>query len=126
MGRKKKEQGLILTEMELRIMTIIWALGEGSVHDVIEKLGDDYAYNTVSTIVRVLEQKGFVQNRKEGRSHIYSAKIQKSEYEKIGIENMVQGLFDGTPLALVKSLIGSGKLSSHDMEELKSLLDKEK
>jgi predicted transcriptional regulator len=112
----------VLTETELKIMTIIWLISEGTVHDVIEKLGNDYAYNTVSTIVRVLEQKGFVQSRKEGRSHFYSAKIKKEEYETIGLDNVVDGLFGGTPVALVKRLIDSGKLSKEDVKELKDLL----
>ena len=125
MGRKKKEDSNVLTEMELRLMNIIWILGECTVHEVLEKLEEDYAYNTVSTVVRVLEQKGFVLARKEGRSHFYSAKIKKEDYETIGLENVVKGLFDGEPVSMVRRLIGSGKLSQEDLTELKNLLGKD-
>lgn len=123
MGRKKKESSKILTETELKIMNVIWSMSEGSVHQILEALGEDYAYNTVSTIVRVLEQKGFVSSRKDGRTHIYASTIPKEEYEDVGLENMVDGLFGGTPLALMKRMIDSGKLSANDLAELKKLIE---
>ena len=126
MGRKKKAESSTLTETELKLMNIIWEIEPATVHQVIEKLGNDYAYNTVSTIIRVLEQKEFLFSIKEGRSHLYSAKINKQDYEKIGLGNMVNGLFNGTPLNLVKSLLGSGKLSKNDLEELEDLIREQK
>ena len=60
MGRKKKADSKLLTDAELKIMNIIWSGTEFSVHQILENLGSDYAYNTASTIVRILEQKEFV------------------------------------------------------------------
>jgi BlaI family transcriptional regulator, penicillinase repressor len=121
-GRKKKENSKILTEMELKIMKVVWKLNEATVHDVLNELGEEYAYNTVSTIIRVLEQKGFTQNRKEGRSHFYSATITKESYEETSLENLTTNLFDDAPLSLVKRLVGSKKISALEIEELKQFL----
>ena len=128
MGRKKKVHNKILTEAELKLMNIIWLLNEATVHQVIEELSEveNYAYNTVSTIMRILEKKGFLVNRKFGRSHIYLPSISKEEYELIGVNHMVEDLFGGTPVALIRRLLGGTKLSGNDLRELKELLkDKE-
>ncbi len=128
MGRKKKVHNKILTEAELKLMNIIWLLDEATVHQVIEKLSEveNYAYNTASTIMRILEKKGFLVSRKSGRSHIYLPSISKEEYEFIGVNHMVDDLFGGTPVALIRRLLGGTKLSGNDLRELKELLrDKE-
>lgn len=128
MGRKKKVHNKILTEAELKLMNIIWLLNEATVHQVIEELSEveNYAYNTVSTIMRILEKKGFLVSRKFGRSHIYLPSISKEEYELIGVNHMVDDLFGGTPVALIRRLLGGTVLSDNDLRELKELLkDKE-
>ena len=128
MGRKKKEHNNILTDAELKLMNIIWLLNEATVHQVVEELSEveNYAYNTVSTIMRILEKKGFLVSRKSGRSHIYLPSISKEDYELIGVNHMVDDLFGGTPVALIKRLLGGTKLSGDELAELKELLkDKE-
>jgi predicted transcriptional regulator len=124
MGRKKKEGNGTLTPTELKIMRAIWALGEATVHQVLETLKgqDDYAYTTVSTIVRTLEQKGFVHGRKDGRGHVYAPLMSKEDYQVVAIDDMVQGPFDGTPMALIRGLLGNAKLSKNDIDELKKLI----
>ena len=124
MGRKKKTENKILTEAELKVMNIIWLLNEATVHQVIEKLSEveNYAYNTVSTIMRILEKKGFLISRKSGRSHIYLPSVSRDEYELIGVNHMVDDLFGGTPVALIRRLLGGTTLSGNDLKELKELL----
>ena len=124
MGRKKKIDNKILTDAELKLMNIIWFLNEATVHQVLEKVSEveNYAYNTVSTIMRILEKKGFLVSRKSGRSHIYLPSISREEYELIGVNHMVEDLFGGTPVALIKRLLGGTKLSDDDVRELKELL----
>ncbi|MBX3016430.1 MAG: BlaI/MecI/CopY family transcriptional regulator [Bdellovibrionaceae bacterium] len=114
----------LLTETELELMTILWRRGEGSVNDVLAALpaGRDLAYTSVSTILRILEQKGAVRTRKEGRGHVYTPALKKSDYETEAVRHVVDKVFDGTPLELVKALIDRGGLSAQEIEEMRELL----
>lgn len=116
----------MLTEVELELMNILWRLGEGAVSDVLGSLpaGRNLAYTSVSTILRILEQKGVLKARKEGRGHVYVPLLKKSEYEVRAVNHVVQKVFDGTPLALVKQLVNSGDLGKADLDELKKLISK--
>jgi predicted transcriptional regulator len=122
----KKDSTKLLTDTELELMTIIWSLGEGTVHQVIEKLpkGRDLAYTSVSTIMRILEEKGVLKARKEGRGHIYSPAVSKSDYESRTVQHMVTNVFSGTPSALVKQLLNSVDISAEELKEIKALLSK--
>ena len=127
MVRKAKQTvQKLLTEVELELMNVLWKLGQGSVADVIEALPKErqLAYTSVSTILRILEQKEVLQARKEGRGHIYIPLLQKTNYEAKAIQHVVNNVFDGTPLALVKQLLGSGSLKEKDLDELKALIQK--
>ena len=123
---KSKDRGGKLTEVELELMTILWRISEGSVADVIEQLpkNRDLAYTSVSTILRILEQKGILKARKEGRGHIYVPVLKKDEYESHTVRDVVDRVFHGTPVALVKQLLDSVDLSEQEFKELKDLLKK--
>jgi len=116
----------MLTEVELELMTILWKLGEGSVNDVIEGLPENrnLAYTSVSTILRILEQKGVVKARKEGRGHIYMPQLKKSDYETRAVRDVMDRVFEGTPVAMVRQLLGSVEIKSEELQELKSLIQK--
>ncbi len=113
-----------LTDAELELMTLLWRLGEGSVNDVLGLLPPErkLAYTSVSTILRILEQKKFVGSRKEGRGHVYFPKVSKSEYEANALESVVTKVFDGAPVALVKQLLDTTDLSDSDLKEIRKLL----
>lgn len=121
----KEAEGKLLTETELELMTILWKLEEGSVSEVIEQLPKerDLAYTSVSTILRILEQKGILKTRKEGRGHIYTPHLKKTEYEAKTVKHVVDRVFDGTPVALVRQLLDTVKLDESDLKELKKLID---
>jgi predicted transcriptional regulator len=121
----KETDGKLLTETELELMTILWRLGEGSVADVIEQLPKerDLAYTSVSTIMRILEQKEILKTRKEGRGHIYIPRLKKNDFEAKTVKHVVERVFDGTPVALVRQLLDSVKLNENDLKELKKLID---
>ena len=125
MKKSNVQESKLLTEAELELMTILWRIKVGSVADVIEGLpqGRTLAYTSVSTILRILEQKGVLRTRKEGRGHIYIPKLSKSEYEAKTVKHVVERVFDGTPVALVRQLLDSGQLKSQDLFELRKLLD---
>lgn len=124
MSKKKEEK--LLTEVELELMTQLWKLGEGSVNDVLEQLPKErkLAYTSVSTILRILEQKGVLKTRKEGRGHIYIPLLAKAEYEAQTIQHVMKNVFDGAPVALVKQLLNSAQLKEEDLAEIKALIEK--
>ena len=121
----KKNQDRLLTETELELMNILWKLGQGSVHEVMAALSQDrpLAYTSVSTMLRILEQKNFVGSQKEGRGHLYFPKIKKENYEKTSIQNLVEKVFDGTPSAMVKRLLENEGLSAEELKSIKELIE---
>ena len=123
---KKIKDEKMLTQTELELINILWKLEEGTVSEVMEHLpkNRDLAYTSVSTILRILEQKKVLKTRKEGRGHVYIPMISKKEYETRTIKDVVEKVFDGTPLALAKQLISNTKLSKAELSELKNLIEK--
>lgn len=124
--KKSQEPAKLLTDVELELMTILWRLGEGSVADVIEHLPSarKLAYTSVSTVLRILEQKKVLKARKEGRGHIYVPLLGKDDYEKKTVRHVVEKVFDGAPTLLVKQLLDTAKLSEKDLKEIKELLER--
>jgi predicted transcriptional regulator len=118
----------LLTETELEMMSVLWAKGEGSVHDVLDALprGRELAYTSVSTILRILEQKGFVSTRKEGRGHVYVPRVKKNDYETRSVRHLVDRVFGGEKIAVVRSLLGSEKLSDEELDQIALLLQERK
>lgn len=116
----------LLTEVELELISILWRIGEGSVNDVIELLpkNRNLAYTSVSTILRILEQKKIVKSRKEGRGHIYIPQLKKAEYEANTIKHVMENVFEGTPVALVKQLLSTVSLNESELKEIKALITK--
>jgi len=114
-----------LTAAELEIMRVFWERGECTVHDVLAALGEDRAYTTISTLIRILEQKGCVDSRKDGRRHFYRAVTEKRAYEHSTVRDLVRRLFD-RPAAVVRSLLEAGDLDQKELEEIRRLIDQEK
>jgi predicted transcriptional regulator len=110
-----------LTATELEMMNVIWRLGRCSVHQVIEALQPtrQLAYTSVSTIVRILEQKGIVRSEKEGRTHLYEPVVSKEEYQIQSLQHLVRNVFDGTPTLLVQRLVSSEQLGPEEFERIR-------
>ncbi len=115
-----------LTVTELEMMNVIWRLGPCTVAQVRNALrpGRELAYSSVSTIVRILEQKGFVTSSKLGRGHLYSAAMAKQDYQALSLEHVVKQVFDDTPSLLVHRLLDSGSLTEADLGDIRALLRK--
>ncbi len=124
--KKPPEKGRkLLTEVELEMMRVLWTLGEGSVTDVLARLPSDrkLAYTSVSTMLRILEQKGMVATRKAGRGHLYLPVLDREAYGKVSVEDLVEKVFDGTPSAMVRTLLDLGGLSDSDLEAIRKVID---
>ncbi len=124
-GPKTKRPERLLTESELELMTILWREAGGTVGDVLAALPQDrtLAYTSVSTILRILEQKGVVTSEKVGRGHRYLPAVAKGDYEAFALDDVVDRVFGGQPLALVRRLVGTTGLTRKDVAALKALLD---
>lgn len=122
----------LLTEVELELMNIIWSLNKVTIKEVVAHLPKErpLAYTTVATVIKVLEQKGFLECQKNSYAHVFTPIVSKSEYESTCIEHMVANVFDGEPRALVQRLLMARKLQHDDIqaieEALKKLTDGEK
>lgn len=115
-----------LTATELEMMNVIWRLGRCSIHEVMEGLRPQrkLAYSSVSTIVRILEQKGFVGSEKEGRGHLYAPLISKETYQVRSLRHLVQHVFDGTPTLLVQRLVNSEQLDPAELDRIRLSISK--
>jgi predicted transcriptional regulator len=115
-----------LTATELEMMNVIWRLGSCTVSQVQEDLRPDreLAYSSVSTIIRILEQKGFVTSSKAGRGHLYCAAMAKRDYQTLSLEHVVRQVFDDTPSLLVQRLLDSRNLSENELAQIRALLRK--
>jgi BlaI family transcriptional regulator, penicillinase repressor len=108
-----------LTKAEDQVMQILWQIEKGFVKDIMEHLPDPKpAYNTVSTIVRILETKGFVGHKAYGKTHEYFPLITKERYTKFYLNNMLKGYFNGSFQNLVSFFAKENKLNMSDLEKL--------
>ncbi|MBA2649631.1 MAG: BlaI/MecI/CopY family transcriptional regulator [Legionella sp.] len=128
MSTKKKLQAheRLLTGVELELMNIIWSLDEVTIKEVVSHLPQQrkLAYTTVATVLKVLEQKGFLECQKNSYVHIFVPKITKWNYESACIDHMVANVFDGEPVALVQRLLMAKNLQSDDIQAIEEALKK--
>jgi predicted transcriptional regulator len=108
------------------MMNVIWRVGPCSVAQVLEQLSPmrELAYTSVSTIVRILEQKGYVTSERAGRGHLYSAAVAKDDYQAMSLRHLVDNVFEGAPTLIVKRLLDSDTLTDQELLQIKALLRK--
>lgn len=108
-----------LTRAEEQIMQILWDIEKGFVKDVLEKMKTPKpAYNTVSTIIRILERKGFVKHNAYGKSHEYYPIVSKDEYRSFTIKNLLSGYFSGSFAKLASFFAKDEKLDVKAVEKI--------
>ncbi|EGV44536.1 BlaI/MecI/CopY family transcriptional regulator [Bizionia argentinensis JUB59] len=114
----KKKQ---LTKAEEEIMQVLWQLEKAPVKDIIAELPEPKpAYNTVSTIVRILESKGFVDYEKQGKGHVYFPIVKKQDYSNQSINSLVDNYFQGSFKSMVSFFMQKNDIS---LQELESVLN---
>ena len=115
-----------LTKAEEQIMQVIWKLEKGFVKDIIGRLPDPKpAYNTVSTIVRILEKKGFVSHRAYGNAHEYFPLISKNDYKKKFLKSFIKRYFGDSFQEMVSFFASDRDIDLREMEEIRKLLSEE-
>lgn len=113
-----------LTEAELRVMEVVWRLGSASVNEVLENMKgpESPAYNTILTIMRILEDKGYLGHTKSGRAHIYKPLVDRNRARSKAVRDLVSRFFENSPELLVLNLINDDKLSRKDVKRLKKMI----
>jgi predicted transcriptional regulator len=113
-----------LTDREADIMRVLWEHGPSVVNEVKERLSDELAYTTVLTILRTLEQKGYVRHEEEGRVHRYSAAVKEEAARKSALQHLTGKLFKGSAELLFTHLVTDRKLSQEQIQRMRDLLAK--
>ena len=121
MARKKSPT---LTEAEYRLMAILWEKGPATVGEVVDVLGDPpLAYNTVLTTLRILEQKGYVRHKANGRAFIYRPVVDREDAQRDVVQHVVSRFFNNSPRELVLNLIESEQVDARELERLREIID---
>ena len=116
-----------LTKAEEEVMQVLWDLEKCNVAAIIDELPEPKpAYNTVSTIVRILESKGFVDHEKEGKGHIYFPLVNKSDYSNQSINKLVDGYFQGSFKSMVSFFMKKNDMSLSELESILKEIRKDK
>jgi BlaI family penicillinase repressor len=114
-----------LTKAEEQIMQILWQLKEAIVKEILEKIPEPKpAYNTVSTVVRVLEGKGFIDHKAYGNSHVYFPIISEDDYKKFTFDKLMSNYFDNSYKSLVSFIADEKDLGLKELDELTELINK--
>ena len=115
-----------LTKAQEEILQAIWEIREGAVSDVLNVIPEPKpAYNTVATVIKVLENKGYVAHRTFGKTNVYFSIIDKNKYAEYKAKNVFRELYDHSLNRLVSPFIKSNQVSLQELEELKELIEKE-
>ena len=117
-----------LTKTEERVMQVIWRLKKCFVKDIIEALPDDPKppYNTISSVVRLLEKKGYVGYKAYGKTYEYFPAISKAAYRKASFSRFFEGYFDNSAESLFSFMIKEEKLNADEIEKLKEIINQNK
>jgi predicted transcriptional regulator len=115
-----------LTKAQEEILHVLWQIKEGVVTDVIDKLPEPKpAYNTVSTVIRVLEKKGYVSHKVYGKTHVYFPVVSKQNYQQHTLGETVKNFFNNSANQLVSFFVKQKSLSIKELEQLRKMIDQE-
>ena len=117
-------QDRLLTEVELELMNIIWRLNKVTIKEIVLQLPKErpLAYTTVATVVKVLEQKGFLECQKDSHAHVFIPLVSKADYGNTCIAHTLINIFDDKPAALVQQLLMAKKLGQEDIQSIEKAL----
>ncbi len=113
-----------LTKAEEQVMQLLWQLKEAIIKEIIERMPEPKpAYNTVSTVVRVLESKRFIDHKAYGNSHVYFPLISEAQYKKFTFDKMMSNYFSNSYESLVSFIANEKKLDVQQLDELTKLIE---
>lgn len=115
------KRSITLTPAELRLMRVLWSRGESTVSDLVTQV-ETLAYTSVLTTIRVLEIKGYVMHRQEGRAFLYSANVAEQEASRSEIRHVLERFFGNSRERLLLSLLGDSDLNPEELRRLKQAI----
>ena len=117
-------KSITLTEAELRLMKILWTRGESGVGDLVAAMpeGSALAYNSVLTTIRILEQKGYVLHRQQGRAFLYSPCVAEQEASRSEVRHIMQRFFGNSRERLLLSMLGDDEVTPQELQRLKEAI----
>jgi predicted transcriptional regulator len=123
-SRKKSQT---LTEAELPIMDVLWSRHSATVGDVAEALAKDkpVAYNTVLTLMRILERKGYIRHTKDGRAFVYQPVVDRGEASRKAVRHLLSRFFNDSPELLLLNLLKEEQIDESELGRLRGLIAKE-
>ena len=123
-----RRRSVPLTEAEQRLMEIVWSAGPATVGHIVEAIpeAERPAYNTVQTIMKILERKGYVEHRAEGRAFVYQAVVDRDAAARTALSHLMQRFFGGSPRALALNLIEGDHLTEDELDELQHTIKRAK
>ncbi len=123
-----RSKSATLTEAELRIMNVLWDRGSSTVHEVLQALPAQpaLAYNSVLTIVRILEKKGYVQHEKDKRAHVYTPSVDRKDASRFEVRHLVSRFFGNSDELLVLNILEEKSIDPDELQRLRDLLDRTK
>ena len=113
---------IAFTDRELDVMAVLWELESATVTEVRERLDDTLAYTTVLTILRILEDKGYVRHEDEGRAHRFFPLVERQAAGQSALRRVVHKLFGGSPELLLTQLVSDRDVSADDVRRMRALL----
>lgn len=121
-----RRQSATLTEAELRIMEVLWQRKSGTVQQVLDALPVKraLAYNSVLTIIRILEKKGYVGHAKDGRAHIYAPLVEREAARRSEVKHLVSRFFKNSHEQLVLNILEERGVDREELERLKEMLER--
>ena len=114
-----------LTRLELKVMQVLWRCGSSAVSAVQSEMEPPLAYTTVQTMLNILERKGKVTRRLEGRAYFYTAKVSEAKATGQGLRDLVDRMFGGSSEDLVMSLLKSKQIDAESLAELTKRFNRE-
>src|SRR5690348_1506526 len=113
-----------LTDGELRLMRVLWERGQATVGEVVEALKNPKpAYNTVLTLLRIMEKKGYVSHQKDGRAFIFRPTVGRADASRNALQTLVNRFFEGSPRLLILNLLDEEHLAPDVLQELKERIE---
>ncbi len=111
------------TDRELDVMAVLWRRGSGTVSEVRDELSEDFAYTTVLTVLRTLEDKGFVDHATEGKAHRYFPRVAQAAAGRSALARVLDKIFQGSEELLLTQLVSDRNIDDEKLRQLRRLLD---
>ncbi len=123
-----RSKSVTLTEAELRIMNVLWDRGSATVHEVLQTLPSQpaLAYNSILTIVRILEKKGYVRHEKDKRAHVYTPSVDRKDASRFEVRHLVSRFFGNSDELLVLNILEEKSIDPGELKRLRDLLERSK